>query len=152
MTTIAYSARLKTLAADRRVSAHGYIKGQATKIIRVGPIMAAGSGCAPLVAGFLDWVRGGCIDEPPRLMISVPGNSPDDYVRAGGYIFWGHRVIEFFPEGQSTIEIEDFFVAGSGGDTALGALYAGASPARAVELASRYDSATGDGIDVLRMP
>lgn len=47
--------------------------------------------------------------------------------------------------------LEPFVAGGSGGDFALGAMAAGVGAKRAVEIACKYDKASGGGVDAIRV-
>lgn len=64
MTTIAFKDGV--LAADTLVSAEGVRSGYTTKIRKIGPVLAGGSGRVRDVQAFLDWFVGGMDGEPPE--------------------------------------------------------------------------------------
>ncbi len=47
--------------------------------------------------------------------------------------------------------LDPFAAIGSGSGIALGAMAAGKTAAEAVEIAARFDSGTGNGVDVLEL-
>lgn len=139
MTTIAWDGR--TLAGDRRGNAGG-MAYELSKIRRTADGRLLGfSGDIGVGMLMLDWLdRGGA--RPPQ----------QDTDR------WA-TVLEITPDGacwchgrDSRWRIEQpFFAIGSGRDFALAAMALGRSAAEAVDLAARFDTGTGNGVDALAL-
>jgi len=138
MTTIAWDGAV--LAADRRITS-GTVTYSTTKIRRTadGRLIGA-TGDYGVCSAMLDWLENG-------------GNRPtcQDSER------W-ISALEVMPDGScwmhnrdSRWRVEDSFVAvGSGRDFAMATMALGYNAARAVEIASRFDPGTGNGVDELR--
>jgi hypothetical protein len=137
MTTIAWDGA--TLAADRRITS-GTVTYSTTKIRRTadGRLIGA-TGDYGVCSAMLDWLEKG--GSRPHCQDS------DRWISA----------LEIMPDGtcwmhnrDSRWKVEDSFIAvGSGRDYAMATMALG-HPARfAVELASRFDPGTGNGIDEL---
>lgn len=145
VTTIAY--RDGVLAADRRVSRNDVSVGARCKIAEVhGP------------AGHLGWVavsgwpadrddaamwlsKWPDIGEPPKRIYE--GEAGGLFLTCDGtpHVIGGSRPFEMGMQ---------FFATGSGWEIAMGAMAMGAAASLAVEIASRYDHATGDGVDTVQ--
>ncbi len=137
MTTIAWDGT--TLAADRRISS-GTVTYSTTKIRRTedGRLIGA-TGDFGVCAEMLDWLEKG-----------GPRPACQDSER------WA-SALEIKPDGtcwmhnrDSRWRVEDEFVAiGSGRDYAMATMALGYSAEKAIEIASRFDPGTGNGIDTL---
>lgn len=136
-----YGDKLRVvLAADKRMSWHN---ATVTKLWAFDneealfPVLG-GAGTFTSVRQAAAWVESG----------ADPDNKPEtddkDYhllaVDRNGKIWLAADSLEWMP-----IE-EDMAAVGSGSYYAMGALLAGATPERAIEIASEMDSATGNGI------
>ncbi len=143
MTTIAWDG--KTLAADRRATdSEGQIK-TVSKLRRAADgrlLAAAGSVCRCGV--LLDWLA-----DPQSGARPAFQDVSEDYVDGIEILLTGvARLHQRF----GYVDILDPFTAiGSGSGIALGAMAAGKTAAEAVEIAARFDSGTGNGIDVLEL-
>lgn len=140
MTTVATDGR--TMAADRMVCGGGGIKhGQTTKIFHAdnGDVVGA-AGDSFRIAAFVRWYNGDRVDPFEA--------NPEDFealvLKSDGttlcFNFAGDFIVESGPHAA----------IGSGSGVALGALDAGASPVKAIEIASRRDIYTGGGVDELQ--
>ncbi len=139
MTTIAWDGR--TLAGDRRGNAAG-MAYEVCKLRRTGDGRLLGfSGDIGVGMLMLDWLdRGGA--RPPQ----------QDTER------WA-TVLEITPDGACWCHGRDarwrieqpFFAIGSGRDFALAAMALGRTAAEAVDLAARFDTGTGNGVDALAL-
>lgn len=143
MTTIAWDG--KTLAADKQMT-NGTLRGQTTKIRRVGGEVLAWTGDQDSGEALAAWYEAGA--DPARW----PSCQKDKDAWA--------RLIVARPAGVFTYEREPvavrienpFFAWGSGRDFAIAAMHCGRSACEAVELASLYDTASGMGIDACDVP
>jgi len=137
MTTIAWDGT--TLAADRRISS-GTVTYSTTKIRQTGDGRLIGAtGDFGVCSEMLDWLdKGGtrpCCQDSER---------------------WA-SALEIMPDGACWMHnrdsrwlVEDAFVAiGSGRDYAMATMALGYSAEKAIEIASRFDPGTGNGIDTL---
>lgn len=136
MTTIAWSRESGIVAADRQCSYHCT---PATKLFTLADRSVVG------IAGSLEF----CLAAVKYLDGSIgpkPTSSTDN-----------STLLRVYPDGTAEVyhsQLEPypvllpFFAVGSGSDYAMGALAMGATPERAIEIASQFDEATGGGIDV----
>lgn len=139
MTTIAYSNG--TLAADTQSTAGDTRAGFNIKVAKRGAVLAAAAGTTSLCQRFMDWFRSGMKGDPPVMKMDVHD--------AWGVLFYeDDRVAALHEAGWERIRTP-IWTAGSGGDIALGAMSAGATPAEAVAIAARHDKNTGGDITVL---
>lgn len=138
MTTIAWDGAV--LAADRRITS-GTVTYSTTKIRRTadGRLIGA-TGDYGVCSAMLDWLESGgsrptCQDS--ERWISALEIMPDGSC-------WMHNR-------DSRWRVEDGFVAvGSGRDYAMATMALGHDARRAIEIASRFDPGTGNGVDALR--
>jgi ATP-dependent protease HslVU (ClpYQ) peptidase subunit len=137
MTTIAFDG--KTLAADSKVTMGNgalALNGEAVKLIR-GKKGHLGAWCGVAdisTAVFLEWVRTGCEGDPPR-----PPMDETTYILVSP----NGRVLEFHHQVTFDSFHKGFWAWGSGAELALGALAAGASAKKAIQVAAQFDTATG---------
>lgn len=139
MTTIAWDG--KTLVGDRRVSV-GTTTYSSTKIRRTadGRLLGA-TGDWYVACAVMDWLEKG-------------GPRPDGQ----GSERWC-TALEVTPDGRCWLHgrdgkwpVEDGFTAiGSGREYALAVMAVGLDAKRGVEVASRFDPGTGNGIDALEL-
>jgi ATP-dependent protease HslVU (ClpYQ) peptidase subunit len=139
MTTIV-ATRL-AMAADRRVSGGG-IRYKTKKIRRFGDVLVGAAGDTRSVVLFFQWFEQREQNSPPKL-------AKDAEMEA--LILTPSGL--FTCEGDCAIvQVEDeFYAVGSGAGPALGAMHMGASLKVAIDIASRVDPATGDGVDVMNL-
>jgi hypothetical protein len=130
MTTIAY--RNGVLAADTLAVVSNLRDGYGVKE----------AGCAAHGLAFLDWFRGGMRGDPPEM--GEEGSS------ATGVIFCPDETALLWQRLGWARHKVDAWSMGSGGDLALGAMEAGATPEDAVRFAMKRDIYTGGEITVLR--
>lgn len=141
MTTIAWDGR--TLAGDRRGNAGG-MAYELSKIRRTADGRLLGfSGDIGVGMLMLDWLEA----VPPGGGPRPPQQDTDRWA----------TVLEITPDGACWCHGRDrswrieqpFFAIGSGRDFALAAMALGRSAAEAVDLAARFDTGTGNGVDAL---
>lgn len=148
MTTVAckWTSAGWVVAADTYV--YGYIAVMAgmRKITKTpGGNLVGVSGDAGFAAKFLAWARGGFEGA------WVDGNETDDTVDAAfvTYTVAGSPIVRIF-EGKSVFDMHtSLYAIGSGRPLALGAMAAGASVERAVEIACQYDPMSGGEVQTL---
>jgi len=143
MTTVVF--RNGVMAADRRAYSGDKVPvGSKTKIKRLkdGSLLGISSTVVGASATLEAWVEAGC----PQ-----PSNSdmqPEHFelllVRPNGEVFYTSGNLSL----SGPLEA-DFFAIGTGSCYALGAMEMGAGPEHAVEIASRLDVWSGNGIDCL---
>ena len=136
MTTIVCNRR--SMAADKRISDSGGAAFMTTKIHRINGSLIGFCGNAEQAMQFIEWRRN-------------PGAKPSfneacfealELTAAGELLWWGSEMI--------ALQIEDgYFAIGSGASFALGAMAMGASPNKAIRIASQYDSATGAEVQTM---
>lgn len=138
MTTIAYKDGV--LAADTLITANGMICGYAKKIWRAGRLLIGGAGSDAVTNTFRDWVKDGMSGDHP--LKKDIGNlfivKPD-----GLTVMW-------CDDGPFLMK-ETFWALGSGEEVAMGAMAAGASARKAVQLACARDTRSGGDVTVLKL-
>lgn len=149
MTTIAWDGT--TLAADRcSWTGHG-IRRRARKVFRVTSqdgrrFLVAFAGNAAFALAILDWMRGK--REAPFFRDYVADGSPDD---ACCVCIDERRRVWVLNARLSWIPFpEKVFATGAGQEFAWGALEAGASARRAIEIAIKRSDYAGFGVDCVR--
>ena len=140
MTTIAY--RDGVLAADTQTTSGERNDGHDVKIAKRGCILAAAAGSSAMCRLFMDWFRSGMKGDAPSM-------KNGDFTGWGMLFYERDRIAMLNEAGWETRRAE-IYTNGSGGDLALGAMAAGASPPEAVRIAMRYDIHTGGDVTVLR--
>ena len=144
MTTIAYDG--KTLAADTQMTIGDTTDSTCIKIVKRGAVLAGACGTSAMCKAFRDWFIGGMRGDPPKPY----------HAEKSDWSYWG---LIFPPQSDSFLILQEpgwnwlrapFYATGSGGDIATGALAMGATAEEAVRVASRFDTATGGEITVLR--
>lgn len=139
MTTIAY--RDGVIAADTFLTTpRGDVLGEFRKISSRGRLLVGVAGDTAACQTFLRWFDRGAAGPPPpmkRITAIV--------VRQGHPLIYAHA-------GRWCELAAPFFAIGSGCEYAMGALAAGASAREAVEIASRFDTATGGSVMQLELP
>jgi hypothetical protein len=144
MTTVVY--RDGVMAGDTAVFDRGCYCGQATKIFR-NPDGTLGGMCGYMgdVALFGDWLGSGDLSGPVVPPSFKDSDSEGLIVRPDGSVFW----IGF---GEKIVPISgDFHAIGSGFRIAMGALAAGVTAARAVQIAADLDENTRRPIMTLNL-
>lgn len=134
MTVIAY--RDGIIAADTLITAGTTRVGNAIKVRKAGPVLAAAAGEMSKVQAFLDWFTAGALFSPPFM-----GESDD------AMIVYGRKLL-FWQTGWDMLEA-DFYAIGCGSQIALGAMAGGASAEVAVRIACEINTACGGPITVL---
>lgn len=140
MTCIAYKDGV--LAADKQSTDSGMAR-TVTKISRLknGRLVGA-AGNSSMCRLLIEWLESGAVvdkfpdgkHECQLLVVNLDGS------------------LHFYDEGPVPIPIEDEYTAiGHGRDYAIGAMACGASSVKAVDVACKYDSYCGNGVDVLRL-
>lgn len=141
MTTIVYAGGV--LAADRRVTLGDTIVGDTYRKVFVTPDGFLGAWAGSVASGhaFAEWASGSRDTEPPRGQYS-------------GILIGPKGKVYEFEEGRPMPNPRraKFYTWGSGSPAALGALHAGADARKAVLIAQKIDSASGGGVDVVKLP
>ena len=142
MTTILASMKHRVMVADSHVSSGGSgFKTQ--KIFRVNDKLVGFSGVLSHALKFIEWMKHGT---PLNLAQSAKDGdtSFEALVMDGGFLYYYDQ--ELVP---ATID-DPIYAIGSGSDYALGAIDAGATPKRAVEIACARDDSSGGPIVVVK--
>jgi len=141
VTTIAYDG--KTLAADRQMGDWMNV-GKIFKLKDGRHIAGAGKNF-DAIRRIVAWLAAGAKqnDRPDIQSEDAPDLLIVDSKGACNWMTW--------PYHEGLVITEPFFAVGSGCEYALGALAAGANARRAVEIACRFDSGSGKGIDAVRV-
>lgn len=138
MTTVAWDG--KTLAADRRLS-DGITNCKIWKLSKGRYI--SGAGAYDDMTEIVAWMRKGAKvkDRPTDI-----NSTTMLLVCSNGKAYW--LTIPYL----RPVEIrEPFYAIGSGAAYAVGAMAAGKSAGEAVAIASRFDPATGNGVDTVEV-
>ena len=147
MTTAAWDG--KTMAADRQSTTGGMRHQSPQAKIHQGtyhgmPALFAGAGTVVYSASMIEWLLLGMPDERKPEMPESP-DSFTVFVATEAGVFLYVDSLRPIPLGQIKWAI------GSGGEYAFGAMDAGASAKRAVEIACDRDTNSGMGVDVLTL-
>lgn len=139
MTTIAY--RNGILAGDTMVSDRGCYVGAAVKVFRRDDgAMLGTAGCFGDMTLWRDWFLAGGEGDPP-----APKHDDSE-----GLLISASGVVEWLGTGGRRIEVDrEYHAIGSGFRIAMGALAAGASAERAIEICCDIDDSTRRPITVL---
>lgn len=142
MTTVAY--RDGILAGDSLMVDRGVRCGHFEKVRRVGDLLVGMAGAACWMGPFLRWV--GSEFSPESLPRIVDDNFEALIITPDGRVDWF---------GQTLVPVRmfgDFTAIGSGFPVAMGAMSAGASAVRALEIACELDTMTGGPIISIGRP
>lgn len=146
MTTVVYSRKHKKLLADRQI---GTPITDGTKIFSAGTVpsmLLTGAGYYDDLAEVARWLATGhSEDSKPQLPDRGYGKDSDFVlvnVETGDAWWMTYPYLRQVP-----IE-EEFYTLGTGGQYALGALLAGATPEKAMQIAASLDPYTGEAYDV----
>lgn len=138
MTTIVWKPGV--LATDKRITDDNLVFGNgAIKAVETEDKVYAITGTITRGLRFVNYLRKNKKGNPPRLKDAVVVEFDK---RSGRAQMWESR--------HTPLPCKDFYVAGSGGQIALGALEMGATPEEAIRVASKYDAYTGNGVQVWR--
>jgi ATP-dependent protease HslVU (ClpYQ) peptidase subunit len=136
VTTILASMKHRVMVADSRCSGGGsHFRTQ--KIFRVGDKLIGCCGTTMHAKKFIEWMMHGT---PVSFVYDKEDQTFQALVMDGGFLLYYDN--ELVP---ITVD-EPFFAIGSGSAYAIGAMDAGASPQRAVELAILRDECSGPPI------
>lgn len=138
MTTVATDG--KTVAADSRCIGSYIEPGNIQKIWVLGKSIVGFAGDYASGLRFIEWVKGGCNPESRPELEDFNGL----IVSASGVKLFCEKLVAMKSPRMSAI--------GSGDRIAMGAMMAGASPKKAVEIAKKLDPSTGGKVMVLEVP
>lgn len=133
MTTIAW--RGLTMAADTQLNHQG-IKNHGTKIHRTDNAIIGVAGDYMAAMVFVDWYEN---RESRRPDLGHEDGFEALVLTAEGVEYWTANL-------RPTPITSDYYAIGSGSHLALGAMFMGATPAQAVEVAANFDLHTGGSI------
>lgn len=140
MTTLAWDGT--TFAADRQLTL-SYMRHGGTKLFTVDGGIAAISGRYEVGLKIIAWLQSERDpDKYPKM-----NTDRDDESAAVYWVMNTGRAFRFFDYPLPMPLAESFFAAGSGRDYALGALAHGADAIEAVQIACRFDTLSGVGVD-----
>ena len=141
MTTIAWDGN--TLAADKR-AVNGTSHSTVTKIRKIKGELCGGGGQFSSVLEMFEWINKGKKPE------EFPKSQLDDDKWAPILVITKTNKILKYEQSPIPIEYEDGMQAiGSGRDYALAAMHLGKNAKEAIEVASKFDPHTGNGVDTL---
>lgn len=137
MTTIVY--RDGVIAADRQAETGGTVT-RCTKLFRLEGFVIGVSGNLAVGIAFKRWFEG-----------DQDGDCPLDDSTDALVMNTQTGVCEHWETPGIGIPVEDDFVAiGSGAELAYGAMEMGADAKKAIKVASKWDSSTGNGIQAVK--
>jgi hypothetical protein len=142
MTTIAWKNGV--IAADRQLAGWQMVN----KLFRLkdGSVVG-GAGYFDDVHEIARWLDAGAKEATRPPLTEGPDNTSDVIVATpDGKAYW-----LTWPWLRRVEVLDGCIAVGSGAKAALGAMYAGASAKRAVEIACRLDESTGKGVNVIRV-
>lgn len=142
MTTIAWDGKM--MAGDKRTS-FGGLHVTTTKVHRIRGALVAGCGNSAPIAEMIQWYADGA--DPAKL----PPNQRDED-KAVNLLVASPEGLFLYADSATPFKIESPFAAiGSGRDFAIAAMHLGCDARRAVEIASIYETGTGNGVDALEL-
>jgi ATP-dependent protease HslVU (ClpYQ) peptidase subunit len=140
MTVIAWDG--KTLAADKRATTAGLAR-TVTKIFRHEKSIIGFSGSLDQGLEMVAWFRSGADSKN----FPASQRDKDDWVT---FVVVDAEGVSFFERTPQPCKVEDStWATGSGRDFAIAAMYCGKSACEAVEIACKFETGCGNGIDVL---
>lgn len=156
MTTCVYSAPHGTAAADTQNTDSASMRWRVNKLEPCGKRLFMGSGHCRTIATAKLWASKLDKNGDPFNPASEPDWSyflEDEEERDFACLLIDPDGRVWMIDGELTPMLVhgDFFAVGSGASYALGALEAGASPVKAVEIAAKYDVSTSAPIDSITL-
>lgn len=130
----------KVMAADRQGTFGGCMPLPGCKVFEHDGVLYGSSGGIEDFNLYRDWVKAGKTGDPPTLQ-----EVNFLVVENGQITLLTERLIPMLIE-------HPFYAIGGGADFAIGAMAAGANATQAVEIASRYHTGCGFGVEVLKPP
>ena len=138
MTTIVWQPGV--LACDKRVTEDNIVSGNgACKAVEDATTVYAVTGTLTQGLRFVVYLQGDRSGKPPRLKSATVIEFDK---RTGAARVWECKYM--------SLPCKGVYAMGSGGQLALGAMSAGASPEEAIRIASKHDAYTGHGVQVWR--
>ena len=143
MTVIAWDGN--TLAADK-LACFGATKGTVTKIHRVHGFLLGITGNLSMGMEILEWFKAGAIPK------DYPTGNRDVNTGASLILVKPDKTVWKYESTPHPFRVEGAFCAfGSGDESAMIAMECGCDARRAVEVASKYNTECGNGIDTLNL-
>lgn len=144
MTTIVASKKHRQMAADRKATdASASMRYSTRKLRVVGSSIVGCGGDSTSIAVFIRWLEaGGKHDDKPKLAKDAQLSAL--VLNANGLFIFDH---DCEPD---QIE-QDFYAIGTGAQAGMAAMYLGADPKKAVQIAARVDVMTEGPFDVLTL-
>ena len=148
MTTVAFDGR--SMAGDRLYACGGSpLRGPVPKIRRLMfngvPAVAGGSGTLEYANALLDWLQAGSPQGREPMLPPDPDDGATVIVATADMVYT-------YSNSTTPIALGKIqWASGSGANYALGAMKAGVSAKRAVEIACELDLYSGAGVDVLTL-
>ena len=134
----------KTVAADK-IAVSAEMRTTTTKVFRLDDAILAWVGESGGGIALLDWYKNGSVQARWPAAQNTDNWTRLIVARASGVFFFERE-----PHAQ---KVEEPFMAwGSGRDYAMGAMAMGASAEEAVEVAIRFSTTCGNGIDSYEIP
>ena len=141
MTVIAWDG--KTLAADRRACL-GNLYRTIHKLHRLSDCLCASAGGSDAAQELIAWFEAG------RDPAAFPPSQRDKDSWAGLLVVWPDGSLWRYERTPYPVKFPpQQFAIGSGRDFALAAMWLGKTAAEAVDVACRFDSSCGNGVDTL---
>lgn len=137
MSTVIADRKSRRMVADRKMTLHSTSVAKVFKVqgFDGAPWLLGGAGVMSSLLAFVEWFKDPSTETaaPPMEGLHVMAMNYKGQL----YLYYGTT---------QPIHLQDkFFSIGSGGDYAMGALEAGATPEQALRIASKRDSGTGNG-------
>ncbi len=141
MTTIAASVAEGVMVCDTRIQIEGDVWWPGEKVTRVGDALIGGAGDVVSIRKFIDWYKAG---RKPMKTKFDGGDFEALVLDPSGLSWWGTTLAAVaIPRGWHAI--------GTGGKTAIGAMFEKANCTRAVQIAAMVDTNTGGDIQTHKL-
>ena len=127
------------MAADKRISGGPIFAS--TKIFKVNGSLIGVAGNMEQALRFVEWRK--TPEQKPQFNEQV-GFEALELRPDGLLVWWGSEMVGIAIE-------DDYYAIGSGAALALGAMAMGATPKQAIQVAARWDVATGNEIQVMSL-
>lgn len=144
MTVIVWDGN--TMAADKQITI-GSLKLAGTKIFKINECLVGFSGDFDFAQSMKFWFENG--GQPEK----YPANQSDETRWVGMLVVTPELKVYKYERSPYPMDMTEagVYAFGSGREFALGAIAMGADAIKAVQVASRYDTGCGFGVDVLRI-
>ena len=144
MTTIVASKKHRTMVADRKVTDTAASMRYHTKKLRaIGSSIVGCAGDSSAISKFVRWLEAGAPQD---------GRPKFDRDATLAALLMNEKGLFIFDTECEPDEIEqDFYAVGSGGAAAMAAMFMGASPKKAAEIAAKVDVNTEGPFDILKL-